>query len=572
METKNILKENPSFIYKFNPDNFPRCPHCNLISSLKLYYNEGEPIIHYQCEREHKGFILLKDYMLKYNKFALSNEKCKECGKTQKNVKGNFVFCSKCSKFICNDCQINHSNQEEHNIINFQRYDFLCKTHSNLYYCYCIDCKKNLCINCKIEHQFHNLINLSKFNFSEESKKQLLVEMKNLEIKINNLDILKQNIISQINKLKETSELELKLIKILLYTYQYEENQKNLNFNIIQNLKNIKKTFKIYEKIYNEGNKYISLLHNLKNKNSFKINFKILKKHTSWISHLSKLNDGRLISCSGDYSLNIYKNETYELDLSIKEHSGGVYSFTQLNDGRIITCSQDKTMKIIKLINEKKKYEVEQTLIGHSHWVCKVIEIKTNELISISCDKTMKIWILNNENKFICITTIVFQNCESNCNILGLNKNEFVTSSNFEKCLKFWNCNNYTLISTINNIEIEWSLKLMCLLTDDILCVGGKNNKGFYLIKISSHIIIKNITGPKIIYSINKCLDGLFLCSIIDNNGSHCLIKYKYEDFDLKKIVEKEKAHDNNIYSCVELNDGTIASGGFDNFIKLWED
>ena len=54
METKNILKENPSFIYEFNPDNFPRCPHCNLISSLKLYYNEGEPIIHYQCEREHK--------------------------------------------------------------------------------------------------------------------------------------------------------------------------------------------------------------------------------------------------------------------------------------------------------------------------------------------------------------------------------------------------------------------------------------------------------------------------------------------------------------------------------------
>ena len=26
-------------------DNIPRCPECNLISSLKLYYKEGKPII-----------------------------------------------------------------------------------------------------------------------------------------------------------------------------------------------------------------------------------------------------------------------------------------------------------------------------------------------------------------------------------------------------------------------------------------------------------------------------------------------------------------------------------------------
>ena len=54
--------------------------------------------------------------------------------------------------------------------------------------------------------------------------------------------------------------------------------------------------------------------------------------------------------------------------------------------------------------------------------------------------------------------------------------------------------------------------------------------------------------------------------------GNHSLVKYKYEEQDLKKVVEKEKAHNNDIYSCVELNDGTIASGGSDNLIKLWED
>ena len=117
-------------------------------------------------------------------------------------------------------------------------------------------------------------------------------------------------------------------------------------------------------------------------------------------------------------------------------------------------------------------------------------------------------------------------------------------------------------------------LKTICLLEDDILCVGGNNSKGFYLIKISTHQLIKNILGPKTIFAINECLDGLFLCSIIDEKWNPCLVKYKYEEQNLKKICEKEKAHDSSILSCVELNDGTIASGGCgDGYsIKLWQD
>ena len=38
----------------------------------------------------------------------------------------------------------------------------------------------------------------------------------------------------------------------------------------------------------------------------------------------------------------------------------------------------------------------------------------------------------------------------------------------------------------------------------------------------------------------------------------------------MKKIVEKEKAHENYIRTCFELDDGTIASGDNGNLIKLW--
>ncbi len=38
----------------------------------------------------------------------------------------------------------------------------------------------------------------------------------------------------------------------------------------------------------------------------------------------------------------------------------------------------------------------------------------------------------------------------------------------------------------------------------------------------------------------------------------------------MEKIIEKEKIHEGKIWSCFELNDGTVVSGGEDNLIKLW--
>ena len=452
----------------------------------------------------------------------------------------------------------------------------MCKIHSNFYSFYCIKCKKNTCIYCKNEHIYHDLIDLSKEIYSDENKKKIEENIKNIELQINSLDTIKNEIIKRIHKMKESNEFEIKLIKLLLYSYKYEESQNNLNFNIIQNLKNFEKIYRtdkifLFEQIYKQGNIFISYLDKLQNykSNSFTNNFKSLQNHTFHINYLSKLKDGRLASCSSDYSFNIYKNNTFDLQFSIKEHSHNVKSFTQLNDGRIITCSDDHTMKIIKLVDENK-YKVEQELKEHSGGVDKVIEIKDNELISVSGDKTMKIWKIIEEDKFSCIKTLAFQNNNnSNCNILKLNDNEFVTSSQSDGCVKFYNLNNYLNIETINNIGFGCIPKNLCLINDDILCVCG--NK-YYLIKISNHQLIKYISGPSLIYSIHECIDGLFLCSVTDNKNNHNLVKYKYENENLIIIEEKIQASDKTIYDSIELNDGTIASGGSgDNYsIKLW--
>ena len=137
-------------------------------------------------------------------------------------------------------------------------------------------------------------------------------------------------------------------------------------------------------------------------------------------------------------------------------------------------------------------YQFQQTLIGHTKTIYRVIEIQENELISVSFDKNMKIWLLNNEKQFEFIKTINFQNSESECNYLKVNNNEFAVSSYRDKFIKFWKLNDYSFI-TINDIENYFFSQNMCLLDDNILCVGGNNSKGFYLIKILSHQFIKKI-------------------------------------------------------------------------------
>ena len=523
----------------------PRCPKCNLIPSFTLKYEEENAFIAYECENNHKDIMTLRDYLNNFEEYSRKNKKCEGSDKT-----GN-------------------------NIINNDRFDSLCTIHSNTFCFYCFECKKNICIFCKNEHETHQLIDLSKFNFSKQEKEDIAKDIKNFEIIINDLVDLKQIISTLIEDLKTSSELEMKFIKILLDTYEKEEKMNNINYNIIQNLKSFKKYFKLkkidnLEKIYKEGKKFISFIKGAKNIQieTFKNNFKTIKNHSGNILYLLKLRDGRLASSSGDNSLNIYNKDTFELEISIKEHQYGIPSFTEINNNRIITCSDDSSMKLIKI--EKNKYQVEQVIGDHKKNVRKIIEIKDNIFVSISYDITMKVWEYKDKRLTI-KKNINFQNKESYCNILKINNKEFVTYSGGDKFIKFWNSDNYSNIAIINDVDAYWTLKSLCILDNNILCVAGDNSRGFYLISISDHQLIKKIKGPKCITSMSKCLNGLLLCSIIDEKDNNSLVKYDFNNFNLEKISEKEKAHNSNIYSVVELDDDIVASGGEGKQIKLWK-
>ena len=279
------------------------------------------------------------------------------------------------------------------------------------------------------------------------------------------------------------------------------------------------------------------------------------------------LKNGNLISGLEEGTIKIYDKNSFEVKLKIKEHSEYINSINQLNDERIISCSGDKTAKIIEL-KENNKYEVVQTLIGHTLSVYKVIEIRNNELVSISEDNTMKIWTLKLKS-FKCTNTIKISEKDDNVfNILKLNENELVISSSEDNFLKFYNSNNYKNISILNNIKVTSSLDNMALLNDDVFCVYGA--KGFYLIKISTHQMIKNIMKDQEIKSMFQCFDKTILCSIsTENIGiNHSFIKYKYENEDLITVFEKNTG---DYYdSIVENENGNIIVVGCEYILKLF--
>ena len=281
------------------------------------------------------------------------------------------------------------------------------------------------------------------------------------------------------------------------------------------------------------------------------------------VSILLELKDGRLLSASIDGTVNIYKKDSYEIDLSIKEHSDEIYSVIQLSDERIVTCSKDSLMKVIKL-SEDNKYEIESTLKSDDA-VLNAIEIKNNLIISVSLDKTIKVWDLKT---FKVITTI-----EEECdNILKINENEFMTSSSKNKCIKFWN--NYQIIKTINDLKVTDIIKSILLFEDDKLLIG--EDYILYLIDVKKYELIKSFEMNGLVLSISKCLDGDILCTIYNSNKNNHILKYHYDNGNLNLIFEKKKAHNYFIFNCIQLKNEIIVSAerknnADSNEIKFWK-
>ena len=131
------------------------CPKCGDSINIKI---KDYKILLYDCKNRHKIENILLDEFAKTQYINEENIICDNCkAKNKSNTYNNIFYrCCACKMNLCPFCKPIHN--QTHNIINYDKKNYICDLHGEIYNSYCQTCKKNICFFCKDEHYNHNII------------------------------------------------------------------------------------------------------------------------------------------------------------------------------------------------------------------------------------------------------------------------------------------------------------------------------------------------------------------------------------------------------------------------------
>jgi WD40 repeat protein len=603
----SLLSDNFS-VFDFQENIIFRCLKCPFIPLIQLKTDSKNSYIFSLCRKFHSYKKELSEYLKENDKAQLYKAQCCKCNEFFNKKKVPYYYCEKCNKFYCEICK-EKDKLTNHVQITLHKFDSICPEHEDKFVTYCEVCQKNLCIYCLNEHkQNHKFTSLSSILLRNKDIQRFNKQFQKANIHIQKIQNISENIIKDLkkkvddiqkafNSFKEKNEIQLNFAKGLLDTLELKNKNRELNFEIIDNIKsNFNFNYKEigvneYDDIFVKANKILSYLKNannliLGNKDNFlkMKNLKTLNNDKDEINKIILLENNLMASCSNNSLIRVYETNNYELKLTIKEHNNSVKYISKIsNDENInilISASSDCTIKIIKLKSDNE-YEIMQILTGHECQINKVIELSNLNLISCSIDGKIKIWNKSEESKiFNCIHTFEFMTSEVN-SVFELPNKEIILSCSNEKILGFINIKqnedeeiiNYNFLGDINCSNKP---DIFHILKENILAVCAE--KGIYLIDYESHQITKFIVldnhDNHWFDCIIKLRDNSYLLSNCDRN------KYSFKNYNIMQfevniptiwdfIGEKNYTHLSLINTICQNEDGTIISGAKE--IKIWK-
>ena len=567
-----------------------RCPECYLIPLITIYEEKNKLKLKFKCQNNHE---FNEDYDSLYKKSKFDNIECKKCN--IKKLKNKFYICSVCYNFYCKKCKNEHKKENNNHLcININKYDSRCKIHNKDLVGYCEKHCKNYCDYCpKYYHEFNRnkLIYEKEMNEYLEKINNYENKIKNNNQELNSLVDKIENLLKTIKNMIKTSQInqsiEINFQKEIINTYNFMKEQKNLNYQIIQNVRNImnlpinlelnkniiniiKKNNILYDNFSNEIKNELGIIKEVDKFKDFNIEntniIRTLYNNKESIYCLKILDDGRLAGGDSNSNLIIYNKDTFNPDITIQNNLGCLWNFIQLKN-KNIACSFniDYTLKIIKIKN-KKDYEIIQ-IIKNSHTknIRNIIELKNENLITFSKDCSFKIWNLNNDNKYETLTVFNENNELSDGYEIKDNEEILYTLNSNPQSLVFYNLYKSKKIRTLNNLNL--CINIGCRtskLNNDELVVAGY--KKVYLIDIKNYLILNQIDSNKCNYSILKLSNNLFL--IGDENGT--INQYRIQNKNIIKESSKNNSHEGCIWTMIIFND-FIISGGSNRDINIWK-
>ena len=585
------------------------CPICYSYPLIKVLKDQPDKIeVNCKCGFEQK--IQIKEYFHQMKHIQKKNPKCERNQSHSEKIASE--FCHQCNIWLCEDCKNQHRDySKDHytSITPCQSEDQCYKHISKNYEYFCEQCKDHLCVICKIEHTGHHVISLNSYITEEKMEhiKDNLVQANNYlngyyaNLKDNCIKLLKE----QIKRIQFAYEQSyninneiLQLAHIMVDNYvpscqnyyvmtnlinntsfkfakceeldkKYSLNQNNINTlikffqtNVI--VGNEEKKTKIEEKEIVEEEKenedFIEEPIPIK-----KVDLSLLKEEVSLtdykgnINTLQLLKDGRLASCSSEYSIKIFSLITYKCELSLSGHTNTVTYVSQLENGKLLSSSYDNSIKIWNL--KGMEFSCESTIQAHDHWVIKIIPLTGNRMASCSKDKKIKIW--KSDAPFDLVSTLLGHTFWVN-SIIQLKDQDILVSgsSGMDGTIRVWSLVSYECIQVICNVCCCYRNGLLEF--ENKVIVGGQ--KRIKIVNLTSYKIDHMIEDDNLgfVSAFGILRDGSVLCGC----GAGKLFQLNPNSYSCYLV--KENAHSSDVVSIIELDDSSFITSSDENSIKKW--
>ena len=284
---------------------------------------------------------------------------------------------------------------------------------------------------------------------------------------------------------------------------------------------------------------------------------KELKSHLNKITCLIQLNDGRIASCSHDYNIKVYNQNTFQTEIQVKAHDFAILNISQTKNNILLSCGCDCTVKLWEV--REKDLQYCGVLVGHTRWVLNAISLNENEIASCSEDQTVKIW---DTKSLMCKKTL---NCfKGSVNIIHkLSKQNTLIGISAHQILTFIDLSkDYSVITNIEDIHCYLNNSLLEL-EDDKVVIGGYTDitiidckKYEVILKIKDEFT--NFIGAIVKINQNEILFGCYSTF------------YQIDLKTMKCISKKEDLHNTIITGMINLNNRYILSTT-NQIIQIWK-
>ena len=274
------------------------CPKC--LENCRIIFNDFK-ITLYGCKDGHRINDILLDEFNNTQNINESSIICQECKTINKYISYNkqFYICLDCNRKICPLCNSKHN--KNHKIIDYDKKNFICNIHNDLFISYCKKCNINLCELCDKNHNISHKIIYYKDIIPDENI--IKEEINKFEKKIDKFKNIIQKIINILNKTIENLEIFYKINTDIINKFEFI----NRNYQILENINGIKDNLKIdninqviNDNIIENQIKNIIHLYNKMNNNS--------KLNENNINSKKKENENKDKNDEKEFKNKIYKN------------------------------------------------------------------------------------------------------------------------------------------------------------------------------------------------------------------------------------------------------------------------